>query len=309
MINPISFELFDLLLEKAKKNPPLPTAVICPDDFNSLAGTFLAMEHGIINPILIGNKNRIIQASNKYEKDISSLEIIDVEEDRKAAKKGVELVNSNIVKSIMKGNIHSDDLLSQIVKSEHGLKTHTKISHAFVLNVPNLNRLLFISDATINVCPDLITKKDITQNAINLAHACGIELPKVAIMSAVETININIPSSIEAAALSKMAERGQIVGAIVDGPLAMDNAINLEAAKSKNLLSPVAGNADILIVPNIESGNMLSKQLRFLSGALIAGLVLGAKVPVILTSRADDDVSRLISCALAQLYVAKNPIH
>ena len=218
--------------------------------------------------------------------------------------KAVAMVNEKKVRAIMKGNVHSDELLAQVVKREGGLRGKRRISHVFVLDVPTLNEPLFISDAAINIAPDLTTKVDIVQNAIDLARACGLEQPRVAILSAVETVNVNIPSSMDAAILAKMADRGQITGGIVDGPLAMDNAIDLMAAQTKHLESPVAGRAQVLIVPNLEAGNMLAKQLTFVSHAQPAGLVLGARVPVMLTSRADNERARLFSCALALLYDA-----
>jgi phosphate butyryltransferase len=203
----------------------------------------------------------------------------------------------------MKGNLHTDDLLGQVVKKDGGLRAGRRISHVFVMDVPTLDHLLFISDAAINIAPDLTTKVDITQNAIDLAISCGIETPRVGVLSAVETVNPNIPSTLDAAALSKMAERGQIKGGIVDGPLAMDNAMDITAARTKGITSLVAGRAEVLIVPNLESGNMLAKELTFVARAESAGLVVGARVPIILTSRADNDRARLASCALAQLYI------
>ena len=202
----------------------------------------------------------------------------------------------------MKGNVDSDELLAEIVKKDGGLRGHRRISHVFAMDVPTLENLLFISDAAINIAPDLITKVDIVQNAIDLARACGVDQPRVGVLSAVETVNPNIPSTLDAAALSKMADRGQIKGGIVDGPLAMDNAIDLVAARTKGIASLVAGRADVLIVPNLEAGNMLAKELTFVARAEAAGLVVGARVPVMLTSRADNDRARLGSCALAQLY-------
>jgi phosphate butyryltransferase len=293
---------FARLIEAAKKLEPLRTAVVCPDDANSLKGTLLAMRHGLIIPILIGDKAQIEAAAEEAQEDISTFQIIDISDHSAAAAKSVELVHSNQVRAIMKGNLHSDELLAQVVKKEGGLRSSRRISHVFAMNVPTLDHPLFISDAAINIAPDLLTKVDITQNAIDLAQACGIDQPLVAIMSAVETINVNIPSSMEAGIIAKMAERGQITGGIVDGPLAMDNAIDMGAAQTKKLVSPVAGRAQVLIVPNLESGNMLAKQLTFVSHAQPAGLVLGARVPVMLTSRADNEMARLASCALAQLY-------
>nr|WP_231970473.1 bifunctional enoyl-CoA hydratase/phosphate acetyltransferase [Polynucleobacter necessarius] len=293
---------FHRLIEEAKSLPQMPTAVVCPDDANSLAGTLLAMNQGLINPILIGSQIAIQKAAQLGSIDISNMQLIDIADHKQAAAKAVELVHQKQVAAIMKGNLHSDVLLSQIVKKDGGLRTSRRISHVFVLNVLTFEQPLFISDAAINIAPDLATKVDIVQNAIDLARACGIVLPHVAILSAVETVSLSIPSSMDAAILAKMADRGQITGGQVDGPLAMDNAIDMSAALTKHLNSPVAGKAQVLIVPNLEAGNMLAKELTFVSHAQPAGLVLGAQVPIMLTSRADNERARLASCALAQLY-------
>lgn len=298
------YDHFDRLIAEAKKLDPMPTAVVCPDDAMSLAGAFLAMTEGLIKPILIGSRQKIQSAAEEAQLDISSIELIDIADHKLAAAKAVELVHQQKVTAIMKGNLHSDELLSQVVKKEGGLRTLRRISHVFVLNVASLELPLFITDAAINIAPDLPTKVDIIQNAIELARACGIVLPYVAVLSAVETVSFNIPSSMDAAILAKMADRGQITGGLVDGPLAMDNAIDVGAAKTKHLTSPVAGKAQILVVPNLEAGNMLAKELTFISHAQPAGLVLGAQVPIMLTSRADNERARLASCALAQLYHA-----
>jgi phosphate butyryltransferase len=234
--------------------------------------------------------------------DISAITLLDVESHSAAAAKAVAMVHSKDVRAIMKGNVHSDELLGQVVKREGGLRTSRRISHVFVMDVPTRHSLLFISDAAINIAPDLTTKVDIVQNAIEIAIACGIEIPKVGVLAAVETVNINMPSTLDAAALAKMADRGQIRGGLVDGPLAMDNAVDMQAARTKGISSLVAGQADVLVVPNIEAGNMLAKQLTFVARAEAAGIVVGARVPVILTSRADNDRARLASCAVAQLY-------
>jgi phosphate butyryltransferase len=293
---------FDRLIAEAKKLEPMPTAVVCPEDVISLSGALLAMTEGLIIPLLIGSRQLIQIAADEAQLDISQVELIDIADHKKAAARAVELVHQHKVTAIMKGNIHSDELLSQIVKKDGGLRTQRRISHVFVLNVASLEQPLFITDAAINIAPDLATKVDITQNAIDLARACGITLPYVAILSAVETVSFHIPSSMDAAILAKMADRGQITGGLVDGPLAMDNAIDMGAAKTKHLVSPVAGKAQVLVVPNLEAGNMLAKQLTFISHAQPAGLVLGALVPIMLTSRADNERARLASCALAQLY-------
>ena len=262
----------------------------------------LAAREGIIEPILIGVKAAILKAAEAAGVDVTPYRIVEASTHDEAASRAVEIVRKGEAAAIMKGNIHSDQLLAQVVKKDGGLRANRRISHVFVMDVPTLDELLFISDAAINIAPDLLTKVDIVQNAIDLALACGLEMPRVGVLSAVETVNPNIPSTIDAAALSKMAERGQIVGGIVDGPLAMDNAMDLAAARTKGIASPVAGQANVLIVPNLEAGNMLAKELTFVARAEAAGLVVGAKVPVMLTSRADNAKSRLASAALAALY-------
>ncbi len=293
---------FGPLLEKAAKLPPMKTAVVCPEDHNSLGGALLSAERGLIEPILIGHPERIKAAAKALDADISRYTIEPAADPHLAAARAVAMVLEGKADAIMKGDLHSDVLLAEVVKKDGGLRTHVRISHVFALDVPTLDEILYISDAAINIAPDLMTKVDIVQNAVDLARACGLEQPRVGILSAVETINPAIPSTLDAAVLSKMAVRGQIRGAIVDGPLAMDNAIDVEAARTKGIASLVAGRANVLIVPNLESGNMLAKELTFVARAEAAGLVLGAKVPVMLTSRADNDRARLASCALAQLY-------
>jgi phosphotransacetylase/acyl dehydratase len=293
---------FSKLLEMTRNQSPMSCAVVFPTDHHALGGAILARQHGLIDPTLIGPESLIRQIAEEHGISLDGVVLIDIVNDRQAAAKAVEMVHKDGVRSIMKGNLHSDDLLGQIVKREGGLRTGRRISHAFVLDVPTQSKPIIISDAAINIAPDLPTKVDITQNAIDLARACGVELPKVAILSAVETVNPNIPSSLDAAIISKMADRGQIRGGLVDGPLAMDNAIDIGAARDKHIQSEVAGQAQVLIVPNLEAGNMLAKQLTFVSHAQPAGLVLGARVPVMLTSRADNEHARLFSCALATLY-------
>ena len=297
-----SVDHFAPLIVLAAQLPPLKTAVVCPEDRNSLGGALLSAQHGLIEPILVGDPGRIQAAAKELGADISAHTLIAVSDPHAAAAHAVAMVNEGLAHAVMKGAIHSDALLAQVVKKDRGLRTHVRISHVFAMDVPALDELLFISDAAINIAPDLMTKVDIVQNAVNLAHACGIREPKVGILSAVETINPNIPSTLDAAVLSKMADRGQIHGAVVDGPLAMDNAMDVEAARTKGIASLVAGHANVLIVPNLEAGNILVKELSFVARAEAAGLVLGAKAPVILTSRADNDRARLASCALAQLY-------
>jgi phosphotransacetylase/acyl dehydratase len=293
---------FQPLIDCAKSLGRMKTAVVCPDDSNSLNGAMLAAAEGVIEPILIGVKAAILKAAEAAGVDINPYRLIEASTHEEAAARAVEIVRKGEAASIMKGNIHSDQLLAQVVKKDGGLRANRRISHVFVMDVPTLDELLFISDAAINIAPDLVTKVDIVQNAIDLALACGLDKPRVGILSAVETVNPNIPSTIDAAALSKMAERGQITGGIVDGPLAMDNAMDLAAARTKGIASPVAGHANVLVVPNLEAGNMLAKELTFVARAEAAGLVVGAKVPVMLTSRADNAKSRLASAALAALY-------
>ncbi|MGA8582249.1 MAG: bifunctional enoyl-CoA hydratase/phosphate acetyltransferase [Roseiarcus sp.] len=297
-----SVDHFAPLIVLAAQLPPLKTAVVCPEDRNSLGGALLSAQHGLIEPILVGDPGRIQAAAKELGADISAHTLAAVSDPHAAAAHAVAMVNEGLAHAVMKGAIHSDALLAQVVKKDRGLRTHVRISHVFAMDVPALDELLFISDAAINIAPDLMTKVDIVQNAVNLAHACGIREPKVGILSAVETINPSIPSTLDAAVLSKMADRGQIHGAVVDGPLAMDNAMDVEAARTKGIASLVAGHANVLIVPNLEAGNILVKELSFVARAEAAGLVLGAKAPVILTSRADNDRARLASCALAQLY-------
>ena len=300
-----SKDQFTPLIERARSLGRMTTAVVCPDDKNSLNGAVLAAREGLIEPILIGSKAAILKPAEAIGEDISAFRMIEAEDHDEAAAKAVEIVRKGEATAIMKGNIHSDQLLAQVVKKDGGLRGSRRISHVFALDVPTLEELLFISDAAINIAPDLTTKIDIVQNAIDLAQACGVTLPRVGVLSAVETVNPNIPSTLDAAALSKMAERGQITGAVVDGPLAMDNAMDVAAARIKGIASAVAGHANVLIVPNLEAGNMLAKELTFVARAEAAGLVVGAKVPVMLTSRADNDRSRLVSAALAQLYEHK----
>ena len=293
---------FAKLIALAAQLPKLKTVIVAPEDHNSLSGAALSAENGLIEPILIGDPKRIKAAAAALGLDISAWTLIEESDPRAAAAKAVAMVLAGQANAIMKGAIHSDDLLAAVVKKDGGLRAHRRISHVFALDVPTLDEILFISDAAINIAPDLVTKVDIIQNAIDLARACGLDTPRVGVLSAVETINPNIPSTLDAAILSKMAERGQIKGGVVDGPLAMDNAIDMEAARTKGIASLVAGRANVLIVPNLESGNMLAKELTFVARAEAAGLVVGAQVPVMLTSRADNDRARLASCALAALY-------
>lgn len=292
---------FDKLLQQAEPLEPMPTAVVCPEDDASLGGALLGRDHTLLNPILIGDQAKIEKAAEEIGADISGLEILHITNHSQAAAEAVKLVHAGRAKALMKGNLHTDDLLRHVVKRDGGLRTHRRLSHVFVMDVPGLDHLLMVTDAAINIAPTLEEKVDITQNAINLAHALGIPEPKVGILSAVETVNTKMPSTMDAAILSKMADRGQIHGGIVDGPLAMDNAIDLHAAQTKGIASAVAGHAQVLVVPNLEAGNMLAKELTFIAHAQAGGIVLGASCPIILTSRADDERSRLASCAVAVL--------
>ncbi|MEM7398865.1 MAG: bifunctional enoyl-CoA hydratase/phosphate acetyltransferase [Pseudomonadota bacterium] len=293
---------FDNYIRSCDGLDPLVAAVVAPEEKESLGGALLAARHGLIRPILIGSASLIQQAAKDAGEDLEAYEIIDIPDHVAAARRAVELVNQGLAGAVMKGHLHTSDLLHQILKSKGGLRRRRRMSHAFVMDVPGLEHPLIISDAAINITPDLVTKVDITQSAIDVALALGIDKPKVGVLSAVETVNPQIPSTLDAAALSKMSDRGQIKGGVVDGPLAMDNAMDAEAATTKGVTGLVAGHAEVLIVPNLEAGNMLAKQLAFVSGAEAAGIALGASVPVILTSRADGEKARLASCAIAVLY-------
>ncbi|WP_293494829.1 bifunctional enoyl-CoA hydratase/phosphate acetyltransferase [Phenylobacterium sp.] len=295
------------LMRMAEAQPPLRTAVVHPVDALSITGAVEAARRGLIEPILIGPAARVRAAAQAAGLDLGGLELIDVEHSHQAAARACELAAKGEAAAIMKGALHSDELLEAVIAGQSGLRTERRMSHVFVLDVPSYPRPLLVSDAALNVAPDLATKRDIVQNAIDCAHAMDIAEPKVAILSAVETVNPKMISTLDAAALCKMADRGQIVGGKLDGPLAFDNAISLEAAEAKGIKSAVAGRADILIVPDIESGNMLAKQLFYLSNAQSAGIIMGARVPIILTSRADPAASRLASCALAILVSQHKP--
>jgi len=289
------------LLKMVEATPPLVTAVVHPVDALSLTGAVEGARRGLIEPLLIGPRARILDAARSAALDIGAYRLIDVEHSHAGAARACEMAACGDVAAIMKGALHTDELLEAAVSGASGLRTDRRMSHVFVLDVPGYPRPLLVSDAALNIAPDLMTKRDIVQNAIDCALAMDIKEPKVAILSAVETVNPKMVSTLDAAALCKMADRGQIVGGLLDGPLAFDNAISLEAAQTKGIISKVAGQADILIVPDIESGNMLAKQLFYLSQAQSAGIVMGAKVPIILTSRSDPEASRLASCALAIL--------
>jgi phosphate acetyltransferase len=295
---------FHALVKRAQSHAPLKVAVAHPCDQVSLESAVKAAELKLMEPILVGPEQRIREVAAKHKLNISKFEIVDAEFSEESAAKAVELVREGKAEALMKGSLHTDELMGAVVKRETGLRTARRISHCFIMDVPGHDQPLVITDAAINIAPDLKAKVDIVQNAIDLAHALGSKEVRVAVLSAMESVNPDVPSTLEAAALCKMADRGQITGAQLDGPLALDNAISLEAAAIKKIASPVAGRANVLVVPDLEAGNMLAKSLSFLADADAAGIVLGAKVPVILTSRADEETARLASCAVAQLLVA-----
>ncbi|ADJ23854.1 Phosphate acetyltransferase [Hyphomicrobium denitrificans ATCC 51888] len=292
---------FDQVLEQAKSLPALPTAVVHPCSPEAISATIEAKLEGLIEPVLVGPPHKIAAAAEKAGVSIEGLRIEATEHSHAAAAKAVELASSGAVHALMKGSLHTDELLGAVVAVQSGLRTERRISHVYVLDVPSYPKPLIVTDAAINIMPTLDQKRDICQNAIDLMHVLGVAEPLVAVLAAVETVNPAMPATLEAAALTVMAARGQITGAKVDGPLAFDNAINLDSARIKEIVSPVAGRADILVVPNLEAGNMLAKQLIYLAGADAAGLVLGARVPIILTSRSDTLRVRLVSAALAKL--------
>jgi phosphate acetyltransferase len=294
-------ESYRRLIASVAALPATPTAVAHPCDGSSLAGAIDAAKMGIIIPILVGPQHKITGAATAANIDIAAYEVVDAEHSHAAAEKAVALVREGRAEMLMKGSLSTAELLGAVVKRDTGLRTARRLSHCFIMDVPNHPNVLIITDAAINVFPTLEEKIDIVQNAIDLAHALKIDNPKVAILSAMETVNPNLPSTVEAAALCKMADRRQITGGVLDGPLALDNAISPEAARIKKITGPVAGQADILVVPDLEAGNMLAKSLSFLADADSAGIVLGARVPVTLTSRADSGQSRLASCAVAAL--------
>lgn len=290
------------LIEQAAAHEPLPFAVVHPVDGISLAGALAAAEAKLIDPILVGPENKIHRAADEAELDLGGRRIEAVPHSHAAAERAVELIGTGEACALMKGKLHTDELMVPVVARDSGLRTERRLSHVFVFDVPDYSRLLFITDAAINVAPNLEMKADVVRNAIELALALGIERPKVAILSAVETVSPKLASTIDAAALCKMADRAQIVGGVLEGPLAFDNAIDVEAARLKNIGGPVAGHAQVLVVPDLEAGNMLAKQLEYMAHAEAAGIVLGARVPIVLTSRADDKLARVASCAVAVLH-------
>ena len=292
---------YEQLLNRCKSLKPVPTAVAHPCDASSLSGAIEAAEHGLIVPILVGPSDKITATATASGIDLSKFRIVDAPHSHASAAKAVELIREGAAEVLMKGSLHTDELMSAIVSRDGGLRTSRRISHAFIMDIPTYHKVLIVTDGAINIAPTLEDKVDICQNAIDLAIALGCERPKVAILAAVETVTSKMPATIDAAALCKMAERGQITGGILDGPLAFDNAISKQAAITKHIHSDVAGDPDILLVPDLEAGNILAKQLTFLAKADSAGMVLGARVPVILTSRADSVRSRIASCAVATM--------
>jgi phosphotransacetylase len=294
---------FSKLLDKAAALEAMPTAVVHPCSSDALVGPIRAAEHDLIKPILVGPEAKIRSVAEAEGLDIAPYPLVDVEHSHQAAERAVAMVRAGEADILMKGSLHTDELLQAVLKRDTGIRTERRLSHCFLLAVPTYARPFILTDAAINIAPDLMTKRDICQNAIDIARAMGIEEPKLAILAAVESVNPAMPATLDAAALCKMADRGQIKGAILDGPLAFDNAADEEAARTKGIVSPVAGKADILLVPDLEAGNMLAKQLIFMAHAEAAGIVAGAQVPIVLTSRADSVRTRLASCAVAALLV------
>jgi phosphotransacetylase len=292
---------YERLLARCEGLSPVPTAVAHPCEASALEGAVEAAQKGLIAPLLVGPATKIEETAALAGIDLGELPIVDVPHSHASAAKAVELIREGKAEILMKGSLHTDELMAAIVSREGGLRTARRISHVFIMDVPTYHKVLIVTDAAINIAPTLEDKVDICQNAIDLAISLGLEKPKLAILAAVETVTSKMPATIDAAALCKMAERGQIKGALLDGPLAFDNAISTQAAETKGIKSAVAGDPDILLAPDLEAGNILAKQLTFLANADSAGMVLGARVPVILTSRADSVRSRIASCAVAKL--------
>ena len=299
-----SHEKYERLIAAAQKMPGIGIAVAHPCDEVSLESAVEAARLGFVQPILVGPLARIREIADRMKLDISSFELVDAEHSVDSAMKAVQLVRAGKAEALMKGSLHTDELMGAVVAKEGGIRTARRISHCFIMDVPDHDDALIITDAAVNIAPTLAVKVDIVQNAIDLAHAMGVVEVRVAILSAMETVNPKVASTIEAAALCKMADRGQITGALLDGPLALDNAIDPKAAAIKRIVSPVAGRANVLVVPDLEAGNMLAKSLSFLADADAAGIVLGARVPIVLTSRADSRLTRLASTAVAVLVAA-----
>ena len=302
--NERAHDKYDRLISVARKHPPMATAVAHPCDLVSLESAVEGARLGLLKPVLVGPSTRILDVAARAGLDVSTFELVESLHSHDSAAKAVELVRAGRTEALMKGSLHTDELMGAVVARDTGIRTARRLSHCFVMDVPSHSEALIISDAAVNIAPTLEDKVDIVQNAIDLAQALGNDRPLVAILSAMETVNPRVASTVEAAALCKMADRGQITGGVLDGPLALDNAISPDAAAIKNIVSPVAGRANVLIVPDLEAGNMLAKSLSFLAGADAAGIVLGARVPIILTSRADSLLTRLASCAVAVLVAA-----
>jgi phosphotransacetylase len=294
-------DVFARLFRACEGSPPVPCAVVHPCDADSLAGALEAARHGLIEPVLVGPRAKIEAVAKAGGWDVSPYKLVDTEHSHAAAERAVAMARCGEVQALMKGSLHTDELMAAVVPSATGLRTARRISHVFVMDVPAYPRMLLVTDAAVNIAPTIVDKVDIVQNAIDLAHVLGVACPKVAILAAVETVNPEMQSTIDAAMLCKMADRGQITGGLVDGPLAFDNAVSVEAARTKHIVSEVAGRADILVVPNLEAGNMVAKQLQYLAGADSAGIVLGTRVPIVLTSRADSVRTRLASTAVLKL--------
>jgi phosphate acetyltransferase len=300
----VAHDKYQRLIKAAQTEATIKVAIVHPCDDVSLEGAVEAARLHLIEPILVGPEERILRAAELAGLDISAMEIVTSKHSNESAAKAVELVTAGRVEALMKGSLHTDELMGAVVSRQAGIRTARRLSHCFIMDVPNHPNALIITDAAVNIAPTLDDKVDIVQNAIDLAHAMGVSEVRVAILSAMETVTAKVPSTIDAAALCKMADRGQITGAVLDGPLALDNAISPAAVAIKNIASPVAGRANVLVVPDLEAGNMLAKSLSFLAGADAAGIVLGARVPIILTSRADSLLTRLASCAVAVMVAA-----
>ncbi len=299
-------DVFARLFERCAHTPAVPCAVVHPCDRDSLLGAIEAARRGLIEPVLVGPEAKIRAVAEAEGVDIEPYRFVNTEHSHDAAVQAVALARRGEVQSLMKGSLHTDELMAAVVPSSTGLRTARRISHVFVMDVPVYPRMLLVTDAAINIAPTIQDKVDIAQNAINLAIVLGVEQPRVAVLAAVETVNPDMPATIDAAMLCKMAERGQITGGLIDGPLAFDNAVSPEAARTKHIVSPVAGQADILLVPDLEAGNMVAKQLQYLAGADSAGIVLGTRVPIVLTSRADSVRTRLASTAVLKLLAEAN---
>ena len=296
---------YDSFLEQARNLPPIKTAIVHPCSKEAMLAAIEAWQEKFLEPVLVGPEAKIRNAAKEAGVEIEGLEIVPTEHSHAAAQKAVEMAAGGKVQALMKGSLHTDELLGAVVSAQSGLRTERRISHVYAMDIPAYPKPLLITDAAINIRPDLDDKRDIIQNAVDLMRILGLEKPLVAVLAAVETVNSKMPATLDAAALTVMSMRGQITGAIVDGPLAFDNAINLKAAEIKGIVSPVAGKADILLVPDLEAGNMLAKQLMYFADAGAAGLVLGARVPIILTSRSDKVAVRLASAALAKIMVER----